>query len=345
MMMKLYKSLLNNLNKSPLQALTTYRTIREKKQKFFAGNDLILKRDMRKKNYGRIFLLASTASSICAAANAEDFLSTTRPDVIYGDDNRYDLFELDDRQEKYKKWARSTALITDLSKVSKIKDSSHYLLQTEPYHQAQNLCSDEPFAEQPVGGWCTGFLVDDKTMVTAGHCISDQSDCDDMAIIFDYSYRTGQERLESINKHDLYRCKKIIHRKVSGKRGIDFAIIKLDRQAKGREPLQIRTSGTLKKNSSLTVLGHPSGLPLKVASGAKIRDNSHSEYYITNSDTFGGNSGSPVFGPTGIVEGVLVRGEDDFVHNGECYRAKHCEKDDCRGEDVVKSQFLAKYIY
>jgi hypothetical protein len=43
---------------------------------------------------------------------------------------------------------------------------------------------------------------------------------------------------------------------------------------------------------------------------------------------------------TGDVEGILVRGDTDFVFNGECRISNVCSTNGCRGEDVTRvSQF------
>jgi hypothetical protein len=56
------------------------------------------------------------------------------------------------------------------------------------------------------------------------------------------------------------------------------------------------------------VIGHPAGLPVKVASG-KVTRNSDLEVFETSYDALGGNSGSPVFNSvTHEVEGIHVRG-------------------------------------
>ena len=79
------------------------------------------------------------------------------------------------------------------------------------------------------------------------------------------------------------------------------------------------------------MLGHPSGLPMKYTGGAKafeIEDN----YFTTNLDSFGGNSGSPVFNAKTLeVEGILVRGDVDYTPDefeGEsCRRVNTCDED------------------
>jgi len=62
---------------------------------------------------------------------------------------------------------------------------------------------------------------------------------------------------------------------------------------------------------------------------------------VANLDTFGGNSGSAVFNAeTGEVEGILVRGENDYVWSDEngsrCRVPQQCTNDACRGEDVTR---------
>jgi hypothetical protein len=87
------------------------------------------------------------------------------------------------------------------------------------------------------------------------------------------------------------------------------------------------------------VIGSPSGLPLKVAGGAQVRGNSHPFFFTANLDTFQGNSGSAVFNAeTGMVEGILVRGEEDYQVNmvKGCIEAKACTDVGCRGEDVSR---------
>jgi hypothetical protein len=125
--------------------------------------------------------------------------------------------------------------------------------------------------------------------------------------------------------------------------GIDYAIIRLDRPT-GRRSLQVRTEGSVDTNSELVVIGNPSGLPTKVAGGGYIRENDAENFFVTNLDTFYGSSGSPVIDhETGVVEGVLVRGGDDFEfdHQKECFRPLVCKENDCRGEDVLRTTVFA----
>jgi V8-like Glu-specific endopeptidase len=117
----------------------------------------------------------------------------------------------------------------------------------------------------------------------------------------------------------------------------DYAFIELDRKVNDRQPLKVRKTGKISKGASLVVIGHPTGLPTKIADGANVRT-LQGKFFVANLDTFGGNSGSAVFNAeTEEVEGILVRGETDYVYNSSlgCQVPNVCSNDACRGEDVT----------
>jgi hypothetical protein len=69
--------------------------------------------------------------------------------------------------------------------------------------------------------------------------------------------------------------------------------------------------------------------------------NSNPLFFRSNLDTFSGNSGAPVINiETGVVEGVLVRGSEDYKFDitYECFRPKVCVN--CVGEDVTRSNIM-----
>src|SRR5690606_7248906 len=127
-------------------------------------------------------------------------------------------------------------------------------------------------------------------------------------------------------------------------RGADYAVIELDRDVVGHTPLKIRRTGSVSVGDELVVIGHPAGLPVKVAGGANVRQ-LQQDYFVANLDTFGGNSGSAVFNlSTGEVEGILVRGEVDFVTRNGCRISNTCADAGCRGEDVTSIDAALRYI-
>ena len=68
----------------------------------------------------------------------------------------------------------------------------------------------------------------------------------------------------------------------------------------------------------LTLIGHPAGLPLKIASGGKFLSFQENTFR-SDLDAYGGNSGSPIFNTRSLargellVEGILQGGSDDYV--------------------------------
>lgn len=177
------------------------------------------------------------------------------------------------------------------------------------------MCKDEKFSRQKnIAYACSGFLVGEDLLVTAGHCavnigeIRNQSKdfCEAYTWLFDY---TAQSNARRIPKKNRFTCKEIIYavqEEVDGKTH-DFALIRLDRKAKGRRPLKM-SFGQTKNNDSVFMIGHPMGLPMKYTSKAHVFDNQVGRSYYTNLDAFAGNSGSPVFNDRDEVIGVLVAG-------------------------------------
>lgn len=251
--------------------------------------------------------------------------------VIYGEDDRKDYYEVEN--EQFKTWSESTAAMFDQSS---LKDNGDSYLVVGETMEDMGICKSEKFSQQFASAYCSGFLVGENLLVTAGHCIKGNSDCQKYLWVFDYKMQSrGQTEIE-IEKSNVYSCKKVIERKLDGM-GADYALIELDREVDDRNILDYRKGGKVNVGESLVVIGHPTGLPTKIADGAKVRSQKSTGYFIANLDTYGGNSGSAVFNEeTGEVEGILVRGETDYVRKGNCLISNKCADDGCRGEDVTK---------
>jgi len=266
----------------------------------------------------------------------ESFLVTTKinreitPEVIYGDDDRVDITEASD--PRHRDWSKSVAVQISTSEIG-----SNGELPTKTIGDSMSLCSSEKFREQINPGRCSGFLVGDDLLVTAGHCVQNQNECDRYSWVFGF-----ENGVTSVETKNVYKCSSIVSRALDDDTNADYAVIKLERVVKDRKPLRFRSSGKVSNNSPIVVIGHPSGLPMKVAAGANVRTNSDDWFFVGNLDTFGGNSGSPVFNnTTGIVEGILVRGENDYnwqtdAEGKYCRVVNRCKNDECRGEDVTR---------
>ena len=164
-----------------------------------------------------------------------------------------------------------------------------------------------------------------------------------MKFVFGFNIRQKGNIPTEVGLDDVYSCTKIIAREEQGY-GADFALVKIDRKVTKYKPLSINRKGDPEVGTEIVVIGHPSGIPTKVSDGANVRSNENG-FFVANLDTYGGNSGSAVFNTkTGLVEGVLVRGETDFVNRGGCYVSNVCSDTGCRGEDVTNISSVAKYI-
>lgn len=260
--------------------------------------------------------------------------------VIYGEDDRVEYADALVWQQNL---ARSVAAQIRSSGTNPLIDSRGSLvdLQGSPYGQtlgqSESLCSSERFFEQLSVANCSGFLVASDVLVTAGHCVKSLLDCERFVWAFDF-----HEGTTSFHQDQLYRCIEILDHSSdqasahSSDDIADFAVLKLDRPVKNRPILRIRRQGLIGINDVVMAIGHPSGIPLKVAQYGIVRQNHFKNFFTASLDTFQGNSGSPVINlSTRLVEGILVRGEDDYIQTSSgCYAAHSCLENTCRGESA-----------
>ena len=126
----------------------------------------------------------------------------------------------------------------------------------------------------------------------------------------------------------------------------DFGLIKLDRKVKGRSPLKVRTTGKIKDDTSLVVIGNPDGLPTKISAGGTVLVNTDKNRFETSLDTFHGNSGSAVLDlKTGMVEGILVNGNSDYKLSANtrefCAEVNRCPMRGC-SDDVQTGEGVTR---
>ncbi|MCR9205681.1 MAG: serine protease, partial [Halobacteriovoraceae bacterium] len=230
----------------------------------------------------------------------ETFAKRLVPKVIYGEDNRT---EVSNSSVKFQDWAGSTMV-----QISPDEWDSNFKFTSKTYGQEFSLCPGERFEDQLSVGRCSGFLVAPDVVVTAGHCMQSQNDCDRFKWVLDF-----KDNAQGTSSDKVYGCKEIVNQNLDSETQLDYAVIQLDRPVTGRKFFRIRSSGNVSVNASLVLIGYPSGISAKVADGAQVRSNDETHFFKTNTDSFGGNSGSAVINSsTGVVEGILVRGDEDF---------------------------------
>ena len=199
-------------------------------------------------------LLAQIQDVKVSSTKSTSFVSK----VIYGDDDRVDIIDAVD--ERFKLWAGST-----LAQMSPTKWNDDLLLDSTTSGEDLSLCSQEKFSEQINPARCSGFLVAPNVVVTAGHCVTSESDCANYSWVTDFV-----EGVDILKASQIFKCKKVLKQSVEDDSGLDYAVIELDRSILDRKYFKGQVSSQIKIGTELVVIGHPSGLPTKVADGASV---------------------------------------------------------------------------
>ncbi len=264
--------------------------------------------------------------------------------VVYGSDDRIDVYAETDA--KRLAWAAATCALVSAGQMTDNGDGTFTLNVSEYTVSGRPACAEEPFGDQPTAPFCTGFVVGDALIATAGHCY-DQGDLSSVRFLFGFQMANASDPVTTFDDTQVYSGVEVVGHQLQG--DFDYTVIRVDRPitAAGARPLELRRSGVIPVGTKVGVIGHPSGLPMKIAFGdaTVVRDNTNEGFFLANLDTYGGNSGSPVFNAeTGVVEGILVRGETDFDIRGTCFVSNQVPNDGGSGESVSKSLTFAEFV-
>lgn len=272
------------------------------------------------------------------------WLPDTGEKGVYGEDDRRDVY----MEEDYDKlqWAASTCALIYTTRLTLHSDGSAVISAPAMYMRSGlPACDDEPFKNQPTASYCSGFMVGDDLIVTAGHCFS-AGHMDSVRFIFGFDMLDYRDPRLEFEARQVYKAVEVIS--FIGSSSKDHCVVRVDRPitARGARPFPLRREGKVQVGEPLGIIGHPAGLPKKLAFGnTYVRSSSSPEYFVANLDAFTGNSGSPVINAmTGYVEGILVRGDTDFEYFDTCFRSRTVPNDAGRGEEVTRSTVFASYV-
>lgn len=268
-------------------------------------------------------LITKTSSNTGLVCQKDDALTIK---AIYGADNRLDWFESPGQTKDY--WAKATLALIPTNALSS-KDG-RVLISGTSYENSAGLCPGNRFAEQPTAAFCSGFLVSEDLVVTAGHCIRDFNDCKRTNFIFDFAKTSENQEEYWVSQSSVYQCGEIVTQRTGAE---DYALIRLNRKVVDRVPLNVRRGGRLSPGEQVMLVGHPMGMPSKISDGGFVQ--SAGDRIIASVDAFAANSGSVIFNSrTGLVEGILVAGEADFKYKNGCRVEAVCGAN-CSGEVIT----------
>ncbi|KQP12065.1 serine protease [Pseudorhodoferax sp. Leaf265] len=268
-----------------------------------------------------------------------------RQKALYGEDDRVEVADCLDAARRLR--ARSVAAIVERRNLIATAGGSVSIggrtLEQRYAMAGKVLCQREAFRTQPSAAVGSAFLVAPDIIATAHHCLN-AGNLGTRCVVFDFE--TGADRIAptTFRTDQMYGLGQYLAGAFDDD-GTDWALVRLDRSVNDRSFLQLARNSRPPDLTPLYVIGHPSGLPKKIAGNAEIRDNTPPTHFVANLDTYGGNSGSPVFNAlTHEVEGILARGDADFVPLGDCYASLICPLSGCSGEDCVRIAPVAEFL-
>ena len=188
----------------------------------------------------------------------------------------------------------------------------------------ENICPDEPYADELHVGSCSGVLIAPDMVATAGHCVYD-TPIEGIRVVFGFTQKNASPK---VAPDQVYKVS-VAHAGGYPSPSQDIALLRLDRPAKGHTPVPIADKAPTRGQKLITA-GHPLGTRQMVqGNGTVLKMSSENTFFRADLDVFGGQSGSPIFDASGRLVAIMsgaVPGQDLYLdQKANCYRYTYAD--------------------
>lgn len=272
------------------------------------------------------------ACFVCVVSGCTPAVDVAQGAVIFGEDDRREV--IDTPPMLRERALGATAMMVSRSDVRVAADGSVNLNARGSLGDWLSLCPDEAFVDQPSVGTCSGVLVDNDLVLTAGHCI-DEIPCRDQSWVLGWHRHVDGSTPASPDQ--VRRCASVLASSYTDTE--DYALVRLDSPVAGRPALIARGGGEV--GDRVDVSGHPYGLPMKVEVDAPVTSTPNSTQFLARVDVMPGSSGGPIWDNEGRLLGVIHGGTGffgDLVLDGSCRRVRVVAADEPLTDIVTRAE-------
>lgn len=263
--------------------------------------------------------------------------------AYYGEDGRKDFFEISDAQTK--KLAEAMLYRVDKHELRGWTFQRYWKIITKKLED-KGICKNEKFSNQDtIRLGCSAVLIGKNKVLTGGNCISDHTCRNDLYYwTFGYYKKSKEQNFSELHKKNFYKCKEIVKRVYNPNSGTSFTIFTLKKDVKDVEPVKI-SKKELTKEDELIMMGHPTGLPLKIADGAFAIDQDEN-FFIANSDIRGETIGTIAFNKkTKELVGLMIYGTYNYEYSYENYCKEAAQSEDNQAQELlIKPSMFSEYL-